>query len=71
MPALETAPALPVGCVDFNKLHDNCAKGVADPLKGVVIVPENEKLVDEPVPATKPEYAYCHSDAERWLRNSR
>ncbi|MDQ4421469.1 hypothetical protein OOT33_13660 [Sphingobium sp. DEHP117] len=55
MPALETAPALPVGCVDFNKLHDNCAKGVADPLKGVVIVPENEKLVDEPVPATKPE----------------
>ena len=54
MPALETAPALPVGCVDFNKLHDNCAKGAADPLKGVVIVPDNEKPVDQSAPA-KPE----------------
>jgi hypothetical protein len=55
MPALETAPALPVGSIDFNKLHDNCAKGVADPLKGVVIVPDNEKPVEETAPAAKPE----------------
>lgn len=55
MPALETAPALPVGSIDFNKLHDNCAKGAADPLKGAVIVPENEKPVETTAPATKPE----------------
>jgi len=48
MPALEEAPALPAGCVDFNKFNDACAKGSADPLKHAVIVPEAEKPVEEP-----------------------
>ena len=38
MPALEQAPALPTGCVDFNKLHEVCLKGSPDPLKHAVIV---------------------------------
>jgi hypothetical protein len=56
MPALEQAPALPTGCVDFNKLHEACLKGSPDPLKHAVIVTESpisESETSEPVSAAK------------------
>lgn len=54
--APEIAPALPSGCVDFNKLHDGILKGDPDAVAKAVVVPESEKppavaKAPSPVPA--------------------
>lgn len=47
---LDTAPALPAGCVDFNAFHDLVKKGDPEAAQKAVIVPDAEKA-PPPLPA--------------------
>lgn len=40
--APEIAPALPAGCVDFNKLHGLVAKGDPEAVEKATIIPDSE-----------------------------
>lgn len=45
--APEIAPALPAGCVDFNKLHSLITKGDPDAVTKATVIPDAEMPAPE------------------------
>ncbi|PZU59829.1 MAG: hypothetical protein DI547_04960 [Sphingobium sp.] len=62
--APDIAPALPAGCVDFNKLHDALIKGDEKAVEKAVVIPEAERPAPEPKAAPAPSPAPAPRAAE-------
>lgn len=52
--APDIAPALPAGCVDFNKLHSLIAKGDPDAVAKATVIPDAEQPAPVPAEASAP-----------------